>query len=62
MNDDITGKFVMHVSFSGIHHEEIRELTSLDLNSPVDDSLMKIPAKFAVENGKPSGVCASVAP
>jgi hypothetical protein len=63
MDQDITAKIEIHLRLpNGGHSDSLMTLTSLDLNSPIDDSLMKIPADFAVEKGKASSnVCSSSA-
>jgi hypothetical protein len=63
MDQDIMAKLEIHVTLpNGGHHDSVRALTSLDLNSPVDDSQMKVPGQFAVEKGKLSSACTSSAP
>jgi hypothetical protein len=61
MDQDIAAKIEIHLKLpNGGHRDSIMTLTSLDLNSPIDDSLMKIPADFAIEKGKTSSsVCSS---
>jgi hypothetical protein len=63
MEQDIMAKLEIHVNLpTGGHQDSVRTLTSLDLNSPVDDSQMKVPPEFAIEKGKLSTACASSAP
>jgi hypothetical protein len=60
MEQDIMAKLEIHVNLpTGGHHDSVRTLTSLDLNSPVDDSQMKVPAEFAMKKGKASSTCSS---
>lgn len=62
MEQDIVAKLEIHLNLpNGVHHDSVRELTSLDLNSPIDDSQMKVPAQFATEKGTLSTGCMSSA-
>ncbi len=46
MDDDILGEVEIHSDVGGIHQDYVNELTWIDLNSPVDPSLFRIPDGF----------------
>lgn len=60
MDLDIVAKLVTHLDLpNGGHHDSVRQLTSLDLNSPVENSQMTVPAGFRVQNDTPTGCLSS---
>ena len=62
-NDDIQGKLEMHLNTSnGGHRDIVRQLTALDLTSPIDDSVMTVPNGFATtHSSKTPANCGSSA-
>ena len=49
--DDIIVKLEMHSGNASSSNSYVKEMTSLDLTSPVDESTMKAPKGFSIEGG-----------
>jgi hypothetical protein len=51
LDEDITAKLEMHLQLpGGARRDTVRQLTSLDFNSPVDSSELTIPSGFSIDN------------
>ena len=58
LDDDIVGRVELHIDMgAGIHLDQIRQLTSLDLSSAIDESLLQVPASFTQNVSRGSRGC-----